>query len=227
VDRASLEQLLGEGLSLASIARRFGRHESTIAYWVQKYGLQAIHHGRHTAKGGLRREELERLVEAGMTIAQIAEAVDRSKATVRYWLQKHRLRTKGTRLRDGVREARSAGLSIAILRCHRHGDTEQYLDKRGYYRCKRCRTEAVVRRRRRVKRMLVAGAGERCQLCGYDRYYGALEFHHRDPATKSFGLSIRGLTPSIDTLRAEAGKCILLCSNCHAEVEGGITSVPA
>jgi hypothetical protein len=27
-------------------------------------------------------------------------------------------------------------------------------------------------------------------------------------------------------LRAEASKCVLLCSNCHAEVEAGIAAVP-
>jgi IS30 family transposase len=32
MDRASLEQLLNQGLSLAEIGKRFGRHESTVAY---------------------------------------------------------------------------------------------------------------------------------------------------------------------------------------------------
>jgi IS30 family transposase len=41
MDRASLEQLLDQGLSLAAIGRRFDKHESTIAYWVKKHGLEA------------------------------------------------------------------------------------------------------------------------------------------------------------------------------------------
>lgn len=212
---------------MAEIGRRFGLHESTVGYWVEKHGLEAANRGKHVARGGLAQAELERLVGEGKSIAQIAEAVGRGKATVRYWLGKYELRTKGTRSREGVREARAAGLPTATLRCGRHGVTEQYLDKRGYYRCKRCRTEAVVRRRRKVKMLLVAEAGGRCQLCGYDKYAGALEFHHLDPALKSFGLSIRGLTPSIDVLRLEREKCVLLCLNCHAEVEGGIISIPA
>jgi IS30 family transposase len=48
VDRASLELLLGQGLSLAEIGRRFGRHESTIAYWVQRHGLEAVGRDKHT-----------------------------------------------------------------------------------------------------------------------------------------------------------------------------------
>jgi transposase len=227
MDRTSLEQLLGQGLSLAAIARRVDLHEATVSYWVKKYGLTAVNQRKHAAKGGLTRAELERMVAARMSIAEIAERVGRSKATVRHWLGKYGLYTQGTRLREGVREARAAGLREATLHCSRHGDISHYLDNRGYYRCKRCRAEAVVRRRRKVKDILVGEAGGRCQLCGYDRYSGALEFHHLYPATKSFGLSMRGLAPSIRALRIEAEKCVLLCSNCHAEVEGGIVSVPA
>jgi len=83
MDRASLQQLLGRGLSLAEIGWRFGRHESTVAYWVQKYGLEAVNRSKHAAKGGLAREELGRLVEAGISIAEIAREVERSSATVR------------------------------------------------------------------------------------------------------------------------------------------------
>jgi transposase len=226
MDRVSLEQLLGQGLSLAEIGRRFDLHEATVSYWLKKHGLEAANREKHAARGRIAREELEPLVEAGMSIAQIAESVGRSKATVRHWLKKHELLTRPGTRRDRMRAAREAGLSTVKGSCRRHGDTDHYLDKRGYYRCKRCRTEAVTRRRRRVKQILVGEAGGRCQLCGYDRYFGALEFHHLDPATKSFGLSIRGLTPSIEVLRVEARKCVLLCSNCHAEVEGGIASIP-
>jgi len=61
---------------------------------------------------------------------------------------------------------------------------------------------------------------------GYDRYIGALHFHHLDPAQKEFGISRRGFTRSIQKMREEAAKCVLLCSNCHPEVEGGIATLP-
>lgn len=94
------------------------------------------------------------------------------------------------------------------------------LEERGYYRCRQCRVEAVARRRRKVKLILAKEAGGRCRLCGYNRCLAALEFHHVNPKTKSFGLSRRGAR-SISWLRSEASKCVLLCSNCHAEVEAG------
>jgi 5-methylcytosine-specific restriction endonuclease McrA len=73
--------------------------------------------------------------------------------------------------------------------------------------------------------MLVDEAGGCCAVCGYDRYVGALHFHHLDPAQKSFQLGVAGLTRSLAAMRAEAAKCALLCSNCHAEVEGGIATL--
>jgi transposase len=229
VDRASLEQMLGRGLSLAEIGRRFGRHESTVAYWVQKYGLEAVGRDRHNAKGALLRDVLEPQVRAGMSIAEIAQVVGRSKATVRHWLIRYGLRTAGgpgKRPAAQIQAAKLAGLATATMRCTRHGDTDFYLDGRGYYRCKQCRSEAVSRRRRKVKTILVAEAGGRCCICGYDRTMRALHFHHLEPALKRHELNAKGVAVALEKLRAEARKCVLLCSNCHAEVEDGLMVVP-
>lgn len=45
----------------------------------------------------------------------------------------------------------------------------------------------------------------------------ALEFHHTDPKEKDFGISTC-LTKNIEELKIEVDKCILVCSNCHAEL---------
>jgi transposase len=225
MDRAALAEMLDEGLSLAEIARRSSLHESTVGYWVKKHGLRAVNRDRHSERGGLAADDLRQLVDSGLSISEIADAVALSRTSVRHWLGKHGLRTRPAARRDRRRAARNGRLSTVQDVCRRHGKASFYLDHEGYCRCKKCRTEAVMRRRRRVKRTLVAEAGGCCRLCGYERYFGALQFHHVDPASKSFGLSIRGLTPSIAKLRLEARKCILLCSNCHAEVEGGMRSI--
>lgn len=75
--------------------------------------------------------------------------------------------------------------------------------------------------------MLVEEAGGRCVVCGYDRYVGALEFHHTDPTQKRLTMSTDGAALGLDAARAEAAKCVLLCSNCHAEVEGGFETLAA
>jgi hypothetical protein len=96
-------------------------------------------------RGGIARETLQPLVDAGMTIAQIAAEVERTPTTVRLWLQRHGLRTAASRHANAVREARADG---------------------------------------------------------------------------------NGVTLSLAALRAEASKCVLVCSNCHAELEGGVIELP-
>jgi transposase/5-methylcytosine-specific restriction endonuclease McrA len=229
MDRVSLERFLSQGLSLAEIGRRVGRHESTVSYWVGKHGLNANGRIRHAARGILPREDLEGLVEAGMSIAEIAREVGRGKATVRHWLRRYGLRTFGASGRRRAVEsdrAKSAGWVEASMFCPKHGETSFVLDGRGYYRCRRCRSVSVSRRRRRLKQQLVSESGGACRVCGYSRCIGALEFHHLVPAEKAFSLSEEGITRSLARARAEASKCVLLCANCHAEVEAGVAQLP-
>jgi transposase len=229
MDRTVLEALLGEGLSLAEIGRRLDRHESTVSYWLRRYELQANGRTRHGARGELARTELQSLVERGMSIAEIAAAVERSKATIRHWLRKHGLRTHGAngrRLAERNQAAKEAGRVEANMFCSKHGEAMFVLDRRGYYRCRRCRSASVSSRRRRLKELLVAEAGGACGLCGYSRCMAALEFHHVAPEQKAFSLSEEGVTRSLARARAEAEKCVLLCANCHAEVEVGLVAAP-
>jgi hypothetical protein len=53
----------------------------------------------------------------------------------------------------------------------------------------------------------------------------ALHFHHVRPHEKRIELNARGVALSLETLRAEARKRLLLCSNCHAEVEAGVATL--
>lgn len=89
--------------------------------------------------------------------------------------------------------------------------------------CAKCNSERVQRNRRKQKRTLIEELGNCCELCGYDKCYQALEFHHIDPKTKLFGLGSNTASRSMTKMREEAKKCILLCANCHREVEYGIS----
>jgi transposase len=221
MEKEALETLIGRGLSLKSIGARFGVHPSTVGYWVKKHGLSAAHGDAHAARGGLERRALEVLIEAGGTHRSIADELGVSVSTVRHWLARFRLETQATASRRESGAAKAAS-KISIQReCGTHGRTRFTLHTGGTYRCVRCRAEAVARRRRAVRAAIIAEAGGRCVLCGYDLYVGALQFHHVDPRGKHFSLSGRGLTRSLERLREEAKKCVLLCANCHAEVEGG------
>lgn len=86
--------------------------------------------------------------------------------------------------------------------------------------------QAVTKRRRKLKEMLVEYKGGKCIVCGYYKTPWALDLHHVDPSKKDFSLSVRGLTRSWEVLKNEADKCIILCANCHREIHAGITQLP-
>ena len=225
VDRAQLERFLEEGLSLAEIGRRVGRHESTVGVLAG----EARARGGQPASGISRRgrwiaRELEDLVQRGFSIAQIAPRRGAQQGDGQALAA--RVRTADDRLAAATRPPRdrTPGSLDAVARVT--GWSSSRIERTGATRCVRCRAEAVTRRRRKVKRTLVAEAGGACRLCGYGRCLAALEFHHVAPADKRFTLSRRGMPRSLERARAEARKCVLLCANCHAEVEAGVAVLP-
>jgi transposase len=117
-----LERCLADGMSLDQIAKRSGKHPSTVSYWLGKHGLSANGAARHAPKGGLTREELEPLVEEGLTIERIAQRLGIGDTTVRHWLKRHGLKTVGGQRRDALAYARLTGQERFELRCRRHED---------------------------------------------------------------------------------------------------------
>jgi transposase len=226
VDRAALQGFLDEGLSLERIAGELDVHHSTVANSLKKHGLRAAHSERFAPKGPPERARLAELAGSGASLAEIARELGRSIATVRYWLERWGIQRPSSASPRRPDDPENAS-PVVELRCRRHGLVAFRLEGRGYYRCTRCRQDYVTQWRRKVKRVLVAEAGGCCVLCGYDRCAAALEFHHVDPTAKAFGLSDDGVARSLDRARAEAAKCVLLCANCHVEVERGVRTLPA
>lgn len=58
-----------------------------------------------------------------------------------------------------------------------------------------------------LKESIGCRCGERDGIC--------LDFHHRDPEQKSFGIAQSINRRTLEELLAEAGKCAVLCANCH------------
>ncbi|MFH1586349.1 MAG: hypothetical protein ABID38_00670 [Candidatus Diapherotrites archaeon] len=75
--------------------------------------------------------------------------------------------------------------------------------------------EYISSRRRKYKKKLVELKGGKCQICGYDKCMGALEFHHEDEKDKKISyIYNRGW----DRILEEADKTLLVCANCHREI---------
>ena len=164
MDRETLAAMLEEGRSIESIARETGRAASTVAYWVNKHGLVSRHASKHAARGGIERAELQALVEEGLPIRadrRIARRV--SYTTVRHWMAEVRtLDAARARLAETATApspgADPDGGELSDPRAGRRSSASGDLAR---FRCARCNTEAVQRRRRDVKRILVAEAGGR------------------------------------------------------------------
>jgi len=83
--------------------------------------------------------------------------------------------------------------------------------------CKFCTNEQTIERQRKFKRSCIEYKGGKCESCGYDKYDGALEFHHKDPGKKDFTIANARLTSFSEKVKEELDKCSILCSNCHRE----------
>jgi hypothetical protein len=110
--------------------------------------------------------------------------------------------------------------------CKVCGETDKakfYVSVHGGY-CKNCFNKMQAGRFVSNKKKIIEHMGGRCALCGYNKYYGALELHHIDPVLKDKNFArIRGW--SWERTIKELEKCILLCATCHAEVEGGYATL--
>lgn len=76
--------------------------------------------------------------------------------------------------------------------------------------------------RRRLKKKAIDYKGGKCERCGYNKYQGALQFHHKDPSKKDFAIGSGGHTRAWDKVKIELDKCELVCANCHFEIHGEV-----
>ena len=178
IDRSAMARRSALAGSLDRVDRReLGQPASNVAYQAAAYGLRSAHAARLAPKGQIGPDELSALVDQGLSVRQIAERLGIGPTAARHWLAKHGLQTARAR-----RPVPRSDEPEAMLHCRRHGETAFVVTGTPRrHRCKRCRSERLTQRRRVLKRQLVAEAGGRCLLCGYDRFAGALQFHHVDP----------------------------------------------
>lgn len=90
-------------------------------------------------------------------------------------------------------------------------------DKRGGSTTTRCGKCGVQKWRKAKKLKAIEYKGGKCEICGYSKCIWALEFHHINPELKLF--EIGNNTFSWEKNQKELDKCILVCANCHREIE--------
>ena len=103
-----------------------------------------------------------------------------------------------------------------VERCHKY--REDHLDKE--------RARCVESHKKRLKtnlELFTKLRPIRCDRCGYDRCFGALDFHHTEASQKknthdSLGYWLRQLSPDKFVAKILNTKYELLCANCHREL---------
>ena len=89
--------------------------------------------------------------------------------------------------------------------------------------CKKCDNEGsrirkIKKREENWNRLMKDIGGQQCSICGFtDEYRGCFDLHHIDDTLKEHGIS-KLLAGSYDRIKAEADKCVLVCSNCHRKI---------
>lgn len=63
--------------------------------------------------------------------------------------------------------------------------------------------------------MLIKLYGNKCQRCKKKYHFSVYNFHHLNPSKKIFEIGQKITDSSIEEIKKECDKCILLCSNCH------------
>lgn len=166
---------------------------------------------------------LERCLGEGMSLPEIGQIVGRPPGTIGYWVRKHGLVANGsTKFRPGkglqreplatlVGEGKTLGQIASEL--------EVGFQTVRYWIAKYELPRPHEVRAARTAERLRTGDTRGTRTC---RRHGDVEF--RDGC--AWSLAQNGYTNGIEFARQEATKCVLLCANCHVEVERGLTELP-
>lgn len=148
------------------------------------------------------KKRLKKLIIEGKTAKELSEIYNCSKSTIHE--VKNRLGYLSNKLRPEDKTNRKA---LGIVGCEICG-------KSGSLRtCTRCANKIIKIAK---KKILIEKLGNKCEICGYDKYQNALDFHHIDPEYKEY--AIGEINTDFSKLLKEIDKCKLLCNRCHREL---------
>lgn len=185
----------------------------------------------------MNKELLENYINKGLSTYKITKESGKSQTTVRYWLKKYGLKSLLKSFKNGGKYQASSGPTSHIIEAdgsiHKmcpKCKTKKPLDKSNFYMtasgkvhswCKPCNNKISHEKQKQMKINAVNLKGGACQICGYCKYVGSLDFHHLDPSKKEYSIS-KLRTYSLENLKIELAKCICVCSNCHGEIHAGL-----
>ena len=142
------------------------------------------------------------LLDQNYTKKQIADILDIGYSTVRKYSQ-NRQSTKPRR-------------DYICMDCGETRPDNFYGKMRN--RCKTCHNQLGYKiQKEKIYQYAKSRGSIACNICGYDKCFAAMDWHHRDPLEKDPSFqNVRGWNS--ERLKQELDKCDLLCANCHREL---------
>lgn len=182
---------------------------------------------RNNKKITIQKEKLESLINNNLSLKEISKNLNTSETTVRRLLKEHNLKAKRLRYEIFIIN------NIKFKTCPTCKETKEvnyenfYISKKDKHCswCRTCSNKKTISRQIKKKLKCVEYKGGKCCICDYNKYIGALEFHHLDPSKKDFDIGSMQRN-SFKRVEPELKKCILVCSNCHREIHAGLIIIP-
>ena len=216
--------LIDEGYTTKQIANELKMCWSTVKGHLRKLQMKTIHKIEPYA---ITKEQLKQLIEKNYSTYDIAKELKCSQCVIKNRLKLFELKSHSiwSTLRIQTKKEIEEGYKTCP-QCHRKKSLiaeNFYLKNNGkfHYWCKECNDRITYQKQFNRKKQCVEYLGKKCFICGYDKYLGALDFHHIDPTQKKFNIS-KLKTYSWNVLKIELNKCICVCRNCHAEIHFGL-----
>jgi hypothetical protein len=170
----------------------------------------------------MEKELLEKLINQGLSTYQIAAEIGKGQTTTRYWLRKYGLNTQNF---SQSKDLKNTPNGKKCLSCDK-----PLVGAKSHYCSNTCKAlisyhaqpntnerQKKISKERKLKLIEMSGGG--CNICGYNKNYSALQFHHLDRSNKVFCLDSRKLSnTNWNSIVKEWEKCQLLCAICHIEV---------
>lgn len=176
-------------------------------------------------------KEIIELRKSGLKYKEIVEKLGCSKSTVSYYCRKNEISRYDNSIKipenvlTNIQTDYNNGYSLRKLSDkykYSRSVITKYIKNKRTSQTKEERKKSVVKNviywRQKAKIRLIEYKGGKCEVegCGYNKCVRSLQFHHIDQKEKDF--SISGKTKSLEKMKKEVDKCILVCSNCHGEI---------